>query len=82
MRYPSALLFGIALPIEILLANELLSPSLNETVFLTGYTPLGAAARAMQTGWFSGPFPRFELGVVTLWILVLAPLVIKLFCWR
>ena len=58
-------------------------PLMNSTMAAVGrLTPLGAAARAMQTGWFSGPFPRFELGVVTLWILVLAPLVIKLFCWR
>lgn len=46
-----------------------------------GYTPLGAAAQAMTTGWFGDGVPASQLVVMAVWTVVLLPLAARLFRW-
>jgi ABC-2 type transport system permease protein len=45
------------------------------------FTPLGAAAQAMTTGWFEDGFPTLRIVVLVAWTAVLLPLGIRLFRW-
>ena len=45
------------------------------------FTPMGAAAQAMDTGWFGEGFPLSQYVVMAVWTAVLLPLAIKLFRW-
>jgi len=45
------------------------------------YTPMGAAAQAMDTGWFGEGFPLLQCVVMVAWIVVLLPLAARLFRW-
>jgi ABC-2 type transport system permease protein len=45
------------------------------------FTPLGAAAQAMTTGWFGEGFPAFQVVVLAAWTAVALPIGIRLFRW-
>jgi ABC-2 type transport system permease protein len=45
------------------------------------FTPMGAAAQAMDTGWFGDGFPLLQFVVMAAWTAVLLPLSIRLFRW-
>jgi ABC-2 type transport system permease protein len=45
------------------------------------YTPMGAAAQAMDAGWFGGDFPLQQYVVMAVWTAVCLPLAVKLFRW-
>jgi ABC-2 type transport system permease protein len=45
------------------------------------YTPMGAAAQAMDAGWFGGDLPLQQYVVMAVWTAVLLPLSIRLFRW-
>jgi len=45
------------------------------------FTPMGAAAQAMDTGWFGEGFPALQFVVMAAWTVVLLPLAGRLFRW-
>ncbi len=45
------------------------------------FTPMGAAAQAMDTGWFGEGFPLLQCVVMVAWTVVLLPLAARLFRW-
>jgi ABC-2 type transport system permease protein len=45
------------------------------------YTPMGAAAQAMDAGWFGGDFPLQQYIVMVAWTVIFLPLSIRLFRW-
>jgi len=45
------------------------------------FIPLGAAAQAMQEGWFGDGVPVLQLAVMAVWTAVLVPTAAKLFRW-
>ncbi|GAA1729641.1 ABC transporter permease [Isoptericola hypogeus] len=45
------------------------------------FTPMGAAAQAMDTGWFGDGFPLLQYVVMAVWAAVLLPLASRLFRW-
>lgn len=45
------------------------------------FTPMGAAAQAMDTGWFGDGFPMLQFVVMAAWTVVLLPLAVRLFRW-
>lgn len=45
------------------------------------FTPLGAAAQAMNAGWFESGFPALQVVVLAVWTAVLLPLAARLFRW-
>lgn len=45
------------------------------------FTPLGATAQAMNTGWFEEGFPTLQVVVLVVWTAVLLPLGVRLFRW-
>jgi ABC-2 type transport system permease protein len=45
------------------------------------YTPMGAAAQAMDAGWFGGDFPLQQYVVMAVWTVVCVPIAAKLFRW-
>jgi ABC-2 type transport system permease protein len=45
------------------------------------FTPLGAAAQALTTGWFESGFPTLQMVVMVVWTVVLLPLAVRLFRW-
>ncbi|WP_418275813.1 ABC transporter permease [Isoptericola jiangsuensis] len=45
------------------------------------YTPMGAAAQAMDTGWFGDGVPVLPFVVMAVWTAVLLPLAVRLFRW-
>jgi ABC-2 type transport system permease protein len=46
------------------------------------FTPLGAAAQAMTTGWFGEGFPALPIVVLAAWTVVVLPLAVRLFRWQ
>jgi ABC-2 type transport system permease protein len=46
------------------------------------FTPLGAAAQAMTTGWFGDGLPVLRLVVLAAWTVAVLPLGIRLFRWQ
>lgn len=58
-------------------------PVMPETVAaIAKFTPLGATAQAMNTGWFEDGFPALRIAVLAVWTAVLLPLGVKLFRWQ
>jgi ABC-2 type transport system permease protein len=45
------------------------------------FTPLGAAAQALTTGWFESGFPALQMVVMAVWTAVLLPVAIRMFRW-
>jgi ABC-2 type transport system permease protein len=45
------------------------------------FTPMGAAAQAMDEGWFGTEFPMLQYVVMAAWTVVLMPLAVRLFRW-
>ncbi|MFI2102886.1 ABC transporter permease [Isoptericola sp. NPDC019693] len=45
------------------------------------FSPMGAAAQAMDTGWFGEGFPLLQVVVMVVWTAVLLPLAARLFRW-
>ncbi|MEU2199135.1 ABC transporter permease [Isoptericola sp. NPDC019482] len=45
------------------------------------YTPMGAAAQAMDTGWFGDGFPLLQYVVMAAWTVIVLPLAIRIFRW-
>lgn len=45
------------------------------------FSPMGAAAQAMDTGWFGEGFPLLQCVVMVAWTVVLLPLAARLFRW-
>ena len=56
---------------------------MNETFMnFARFTPFGAAGFIMEAGWFGGAFPVAETLALVGWVVVFAPLGVKLFRWR
>jgi ABC-2 type transport system permease protein len=45
------------------------------------FTPMGATAQAMDTGWFGDGFPLLQYVVMGLYTIVLLPLAVRVFRW-
>jgi ABC-2 type transport system permease protein len=45
------------------------------------FSPMGAVAQAMTTGWFGDDFPLLQMIVMVAWTVVLLPLAIRVFRW-
>jgi ABC-2 type transport system permease protein len=45
------------------------------------FSPMGAVAQAMTTGWFGDDFPALQMVVMVVYTAVLLPLAIKIFRW-
>ncbi|MFC7877965.1 ABC transporter permease [Isoptericola sp. NPDC057391] len=57
-------------------------PIMPEVVRQIGqFTPMGAAAQAMDAGWFGDGFPMLQYVVMAAWTVVLLPLAARLFRW-
>jgi ABC-2 type transport system permease protein len=78
----SAVAMPVYFPLLLLAGMWTPGPVMPEALRVVGrYTPLGAAAQAMTTGWFEEGFPATQVVVMVVWTAVLAPLGIRLFRW-
>lgn len=75
--------FGTTLYFVLLITSGVFTgPVMNETfAAVARFSPLGAAAQAMITGWFEQGFPLLQVVVMVAWTAVLLPIGVKLFRW-
>ncbi|MFE7407219.1 ABC transporter permease [Isoptericola sp. NPDC057559] len=72
LYFPMLLLAGLWTP----------GPIMPEVLRQIGqFTPLGAAAQAMTTGWFESGFPLLQCLVMVVWTAVLLPVAVRVFRW-